>query len=326
MSHGVPELSLIVVAHDMPRQAMNTLYSLSASYQRDVSASSYEVLVMENDSGNNLDPSAVTSLGENFHYYRRSEAGVSPAPAINEALGYCRGRYVGLLIDGARMVTPGVIDNVLQAMQVKGAVVAVPGYYLTEMGKTAEEEGGADTLDYERELLESLNWQQDGYQLFPRACFSNGNRNGFLDPVMECNALFCEKALLEELGGADERFNLRGGGALNLHLYRQVAMTKDTRLFVLPGEGNFHQYHGGTSTRVSSDRDALVKTFKEQLDSLWPGGFKSVSREPSLFGAVPEQAMPFLQRSLESGSLRFRRLRGAGREIWEDDRKMRQES
>lgn len=317
MEYPLPVLSIIVIAHAMRRQAMNTLYSLCPDYQQDVYPASYEVLVMENESDNNLDADDVSALGDNFRYFLRSEEGVSPAPAINEALGLCRGRYVGLLIDGARMLTPRVLKYALQALHIPGAVVAVPGYYLTGVGKLGDDE--RESLDYERAYLERSDWRRQGYNLFSEACFSNGNRNGFLDPLMECNALFVERSSLLELGGADERFNLRGGGALNLHLYRQVATLPESRLFILAGEGNFHQFHGGTSTRSGSDRDALVQTFKSQLDSFWPGGFKSVSREPTLFGAVTEPAMRFLQQSLDSGLLRFKRLRGAGRDPWEDD-------
>ena len=322
MSTKLAELSIIVVAYNMPGQAMNTLYSLSAKYQRGVSAEEYEVLVIENDSGNNLDPAAVAALGENFHYQLRDEAGISPAPAINEALGRCRGRYVGLLIDGARMLTPRVLKYALQALHVPGAVVAVPGYYLTEQGVSERgktELEAQQILSHEENVLAESCWREDGYRLFHQACFSNGNRSGFMEPWMECNALFCQRSLLADIGGAEQRFNLRGGGALNLHLYRQIATSANTRLIVLPGEGNFHQFHGGTTTTPGADRDALVNTFKAQLDEFWPGGFKGISREPALFGAVTEAALPFLQTSAQSAANRFERFERNNRNPWQDD-------
>lgn len=317
ISSKPPALSVIVVVYDMPGQAMNTLYSLGSRYQQQVAESDYEVLVMENDSGNNLDPAAVQALGTNFHYQLRAEPGVSPAPAINAALSRCRGESVGLLIDGARMLTPRVIKYALQALRIPGAVVAVPGYYLTKQGK--EEGEPAGILAHEQALLAASAWQDNGYELFRSACFSNGNRAGYMEPLMECNALFCSHKLLTGLGGADERFDLRGGGALNLHLYRLLATAAGTELFMLAGEGNFHQFHGGTSTTAGAERDALVATFKQQLDEYWPGGFKGVRREPALFGAVSELALPFLQRSLESTAGRYGRFARDGREPWEDE-------
>ncbi|MEM1110521.1 MAG: glycosyltransferase family 2 protein [Pseudomonadota bacterium] len=312
-----PSLSVIVVVHDMPQQAMNTLHSLSPAYQRGVSAGDYEVLVMENASANTLSAEAVRALGENFHYQLREESGVSPAPAINAGLARCRGAWLGLLIDGARMLTPRVIDLALRALSLGNAVVAVPGYYLTRSGATEGE--GAEILAEESALLARNHWREDGYALFDAACFSNGNRHGFMEPLMECNALFCEKELLHGIGGADERFNLSGGGALNLHLYRQLATSPGTQLYMLAGEGNFHQFHGGTSTTAGAERDERVKAFKAQLDSHWPEGFKGVRREPVLFGPVETRALPFLEASLHSTALRAQRLKDQGRKLWEDE-------
>lgn len=322
MNIDQPKLSIIVVVYNMPQQAMNTLYSLSPMYQQGVTAGDYEVLVMENDSGNNLKPATVTSLGSNFHYFLRNETGVSPAAAINDALGRCAGRYVGLLIDGARMLTPRVLRHALQALNNPGAVVTVPGYYLTEQGKTeqgTQELDASEILALEHEILTDNSWRANGYQLFRHACFSNGNRHGFLEPMMECNALFCHRTLLEAFGGAEERFKLKGGGALNLHMYRQIATAANTQLFTLPGEGNFHQFHGGISTTPGSDRDELVTTFKTQLDEFWPGGFKGVRREPTLLGTVGQQALPFLQKSALSAANRLERFQRDNRNPWEDD-------
>lgn len=317
---NTPTLSIIVVVYNMPRQAMNTLYSLSAAYQRDVDASEYEVMVVENSSNANLDAEKVAALGENFHYRLRQESGMSPAAAINDAVGQCRGKYLGILIDGARMLTPRVVRYALQALKIPGSIVAVPGYYLTEQGNTEGDPG--QILEHEEGVLQQLEWRENGYGLFRHACFSNGNRHGYLDPIMECTALFCELELFRDIGGADQRFDLKGGGALNLHLYRQLTTTAGTELFVLPGEGNFHQFHGGTSTTAGTERDELVKRFKQQLDSFWPGGFKSVSREPLLYGAVTAEALKFLQSSSDSAASRFRRFADNSNSPWQDDTAM----
>src|SRR6187431_1420470 len=96
-----PVLSIIVVVYDMPRQAMNTLLSLALPYQKNVAAEDYEVIVVENKSANNLDAAAVSALGSQFRYFLREEKGVSPASAVNFAFSQCRGKQVGLIIDGA---------------------------------------------------------------------------------------------------------------------------------------------------------------------------------------------------------------------------------
>lgn len=105
-----PRLSIIVIVFNMPRQALNTLRSLAVPYQKNVDTNDYEVVVVENDSGNNLNKNDVTALGPNFHYHLRQEPGVSPVPAVNFAFEQSRGEFIGLIIDGARMVTPRVLD------------------------------------------------------------------------------------------------------------------------------------------------------------------------------------------------------------------------
>ena len=45
-----PAVSVVVVVYNMAREAPRTLYSLSAAYQRDISAEDYEVIVVDNGS------------------------------------------------------------------------------------------------------------------------------------------------------------------------------------------------------------------------------------------------------------------------------------
>jgi glycosyltransferase involved in cell wall biosynthesis len=316
-SNEKPLLSIIVIVYDMPEQAYNTLLSLSASYQKNVSSLEYEVIVIENNSSNTLPPETIAQLPANFSYHLREEAGVSPAPAINYALAKCQGQYIGLLIDGARMLTPRVIEYALQGLRIPGAIVAVPGYYLTEFA--TNNNSVKKILSYEKKHLKAINWPENGYDLFEQACFSNGNRNGYFHPMMECNALFFEREALEKHNGVDEAFNLKGGGSLNLHLFRQLCTNTHSPLVLLAGEANLHQFHGGTSTSHGPERDQLVAEFKEQLDSYWAGGFKGVTREPYFLGSVSAQALPFMQQSINQGNQRFKHLNEQQRDPWEDD-------
>ena len=91
------------------------------------------------------------------------------------------------------------------------------------------------------------------------------------------------------------------------------------RLFVTPGEGSFHQYHGGVTTSSYEEREAEIEKHRVQLHSYWPGGFHSLRREPTLIGAVPPQAQRFLQKSLERAAVRARRLAHQGKPLWPDD-------
>ena len=316
---STPKVSVIVVAYRMSRQLENTLYTLSAGYQQGVVPEDYEVIVMENSSSDNLDPAAVDALPDNFRYVLREETAATPVYAVNEAFALCRAPFVCLMIDGARMVSPSILSTALKAYSVtQQAIVAVPGYHLGE----DEQHLVADQRDLaaeEAELLASVDWRRDGYELFRIATFSGANRNGYLQPIMECNCLFASAENFAAIGHANRDFTLPGGGSINLHMYRSLGMLPGTELFVLPGEGSFHQYHGGVTTSSYDERAAEIEKHRVQLHSYWPGGFHSLRREPALLGRVGPQAQPFLVRSLQRSQRRIERLKAQGKPFWPDD-------
>ena len=108
-----PKLSIIVVCYRMQTQIRNTIQSLSASYQNGVSESDYEVILLENSSDQEIDVAEIDALPANFRYLRREEASHSPAAAINEGFRLARGEFIGVMIDGAYMMTPGVVKFAL---------------------------------------------------------------------------------------------------------------------------------------------------------------------------------------------------------------------
>ena len=149
---STPKLSVIVIVYNMPRQAMNTLHSLSVPYQKNVTPDDYEVIVVENRSSNNLDAAAVAALGPQFHYFLREEPGVSPVPAVNFAFSQCRAAQIGLIIDGARMVSPRVIEYAMLGARIsENALVMVPGYHLGERDQKFHlQSGHSEKLEIEK--------------------------------------------------------------------------------------------------------------------------------------------------------------------------------
>lgn len=314
-----PRLSIVLIVYRMRRQAMNTLYTLSARYQREVADDDYEVLVVENASDENLDAAEVAALGSNFRYFLHDEKGVSPARAINLGLSECRAPFVGLMIDGARMVTPRVVRYVLDAFAItEQALVAVPGYHLGETEHHMNESAGYNEA-VERQFLDGIDWRNKGYQLFDIACWSGANPHGFFHPFLESNCMFASRGNFALIGDADERFDLPGGGALNLHMYRALGLLPGTRLFVTPGEGSFHQFHGGVTTAETEGREERVAVQKRQLAEIWEGSFHSLRREAVMLGAVTGPALPFMAGSARRGLHRFRRIHNEGRVEWADD-------
>ena len=93
--------------------------------------------------------------------------------------------------------------------------------------------------------------------------------------MVESNCIFLSRETFLAAGGADMRFDLPGGGFLNMDIYRQAARLPDTEVVQLIGEGSFHQYHGGTTTNVSPEqRDArssnTVNSTLPFAASRWP--------------------------------------------------------
>lgn len=314
-----PKVSIVVIVYRMARQAENTLYTLSADYQREVDERDYEVIVVENDSDWNLDEERVGALGGNFRYFRRQEDSPSPARAVNFALARCRAPTIGLMIDGARMVTPRVVRYVLDAQRITPeAFVAVPGYHLGRHEHHFNRSAGYDE-HVEMELLDGIDWRSNGYQLFDIACVSGANPHGVFHPFLESNCMFASADAYARIGGADERYDLPGGGALNLHMYRALGLLPETRLFVLPGEGSFHQFHGGVTTVEAEDREAFVERQRVQLQEIWDNTFHSLRREATMLGAVTGWALPFLEWSAAEGQTRFKRFQRMGQPEWPDD-------
>jgi len=300
-----PFLSVVVVVFDMPQQAMNTIYSLSAQHQQDVDSRDYEVVVVENASDRMLDPDQLYALADNVEYIARDEPGMSPASALNAGVAAARAPVIALMVDGARMATPGVVANILRAQGlVPDPVVSVPGYHL---GAALHQDaaGTGYSAEQEQRDLESLGWRVDGYRLFDMAVLSASCSQGFLQPMGESNCLAMSRRVFEEIGGVDERFVSRGGGFVNLDLYRR-AVDRGT-LVLLPGEGTFHQFHGGATTGAPDvDRDQLLDQMRLEYLELRGHEHAPPQQAPILLGRIPRSALPFLRHSVD-------RVAGEGR-------------
>jgi len=301
-----PKISLLLIVYKMPRQALNTVYSLSAQHQQNVRESDYEIVVVENSSSDNMDEEAALKQGNNIRYYLRQETSASPCGAINFGLDQCRGDSIGLMIDGARMVTPRVIEYALLAQQAHlHSLLAVPGYNLGPDEHQFHLETGYNQK-IEQALLEDIRWQENGYRLFDIANISGANEKGIFHPLLECNCMFSSRENFERIGGANEEFDLPGGGSINLHMFRQLGVLPQSRYyFVAPGEGSFHQFHGGITTQQADDREEVLESHRKQLHSYWEGGFHALRREPILLGAVGSHAQHFLAHSAKFGKRRF---------------------
>lgn len=276
----------------MAREAPRTLLSLSPAYQRGVRADDYEILVVDNGSREPMAPAAIDAAGPNVRVHSMDEAPPSPAAAVNRGLALARGTSVGVVIDGARIFTPGVVRHALLGLRLDDrAIVATLAWHLGAEHQSRSVARGYDQA-VEDALLESISWPEDGYRLFEIAALAGSNAGGWFGPLAESCGLFMPKALFDELGGYDERFDLPGGGLLNLDTFVRACDLPATRLVVLLGEGSFHQLHGGSSSNSRIDRGP---EFHDQYVRIRGKPFSIPTKDRTYLGTLPPTAARFVQ-------------------------------
>ena len=256
------DLTVVVVFHDMAREAARTLHSLSRAYQRGMDDRTYEVIVVDNGSSpdQRLDEGFVTSFGPEFRFVDLGDdAPSSPTVALNLGIEQSRGRNIALMVDGAHVLSPGVLANGLVGLDAYApAVVATQQFYVGPGQQPDAVRNGYDQ-PREDELFDLIEWPSDGYRLFEVSHFI-GERDWF-DGIIETNCLIAPRSLLEQVGGFDDAFDMPGGGYTNLEVFERLAASPDVTLVSMLGEGSFHQVHGGTTTNDADVDNRRAKTF-----------------------------------------------------------------
>jgi len=293
----MPALSVVVCFFDMQREAPRTLHSLGAAYQRDIQPAEYEVIAVENGSRARLPSGLVESFGENFRSTYFDTDSPSPVEAINRAVAMTSGELVVICIDGARILSPGVLAWMLRARRLHPEpFVATLSFHLGPDAKARSMLAGYDQAA-EDALLASVPWQEDGYRLFEIASFAESSRFGWFAPLIESNCYALRRALFDELGGLDAKFQAPGGGLANHDFLRRACTRPEVEPIVLLGEGTFHQFHGGVATNARAD---TWPGFHADYVRIRGADYEPVNRRPTLVGHMPAPTLKFLARSLEA--------------------------
>lgn len=292
------KLSFIVIVYNMQREALRTVESLSRRYQHGSEAVDYEVVVVDNASPEPLDLSAVGDIGVPLVLVRRDNARVSPADAINIGVRRSSGDYVAVMIDGARMLSPGVVRGTMDAIGLAPQpVVAVLGLHLGPAHQRVTVEQGYSKA-VEDQLLESVQWPANGYRLFEIASWGGSCALGWLGAVSESNCICVSRPLFDELGGYDEGFEMSGGGLVNLDFYKRAVEHPGSTLIYLAGEGCFHQLHGGVTTGKRQQGHSFEE-LDEEYRRLRGEGFTAPTKQPLLYGKLNPVHAPALLNACE---------------------------
>ncbi|HET8619434.1 MAG TPA: CmcI family methyltransferase [Acidimicrobiales bacterium] len=287
------DLSVVVVFYNMRREAPRTLHSLSRAYQEGLGQTSYEVIVMENGSApeQRLGRELVADFGPEFRYVDLGdEASPSPVGALNRGIAASRGRNLALMIDGAHVLTPGVLRFGLQGLATYApAIVATQQWYVGP-GQQGDAMANGYDQPYEDRLFRRIQWPSNGYRLFEIGHFV-GERD-WLDGVWESNCMFVSRAQLEQVGGFEERFAMPGGGYANLELYERLGSAPDVTVCSILGEGSFHQVHGGTTTNETEaeERRTRVHGYAQHYAELRGRAFRGAGKPIHFVGRIPTGA------------------------------------
>jgi cephalosporin hydroxylase len=285
----VVDLSVVVVFYNMRREASRTLHSLSRAYQEGLERTSHEVIAVENgsDEGQKLGAAFVHDFGPEFRYVDLgADAYPSPVRALNRGIELSRGRALALMIDGAHVLTPGVLRFGLQGLATYApAIVATQQWYVGP-GQQGEAMDNGYDQEYEDRLFDRIQWPSNGYRLFEIGHFV-GDRD-WLDGVWESNCLFVARSQLEQVGGFDERFSTPGGGYANLELYERLGSSADVTVCSIVGEGSFHQVHGGTTTNQTdaAERRSRVFGFGQDYAELRGRAFRGPGKPIHFVGRI----------------------------------------
>ena len=297
MTMHVPQTSIVVCAFNMERELPRTLQSLSPAMQHGVSSTDYEIIVMDNGSATPVEVRAVEQGGVNVRVIRLPPESMSPARALNRGIAAARGELIGVLVDGARIASPGVVALARLAHRLSERVVSLTlGFHLgTEVQMESVPRGY--NQDEEDQLLTASGWAEDGYRLFDISIFAGSSNGGWFKPITESNALFMHRDLWHELGGYDERFQTPGGGFVNLDTFARAVELPEVTMVTLLGEGTFHQVHGGAAT---STLGVLIDRFQAEYLNVRGKPYTPPSYETLYFGRAHPSVLPSIEGSAGS--------------------------
>jgi glycosyltransferase involved in cell wall biosynthesis len=279
------DLSVVVIIYNMQREAQRTLYSLSRKYQHRLEEIRYETIVIDNGSSEPLDKEWVESFGDGFRYVYFNADSPSPCKALNHGVEIASGKLVTVCIDGARMLSPGILYYSMLA----GRVFSNPLVYTLAMhiGKKVQNYLAEENYSQSDEdnLLNTIDWKKDGYSLFDVSSVALSSGDGYLSELRESNCMTMLKSTYNKLGGYDERYTGPGGGLVNLDFFNRINQSNDIDLIMLLGEATFHQFHGGVATNVPLERHPWPEMAKE-YERIHGKPFQYYYKDPIYFGKI----------------------------------------
>lgn len=282
------DLSIVLICYNMQREIIRTIQSFLPPYQIGVEDKIIEIIVIDNGSDTLPDLSQFKDQ-INFVHFKSNHP--SPVEAVNHGIKLASADLIGVLIDGARMVTPGLCRDVIEVNETHERVfISTLAFHLgPDVQMHSVFEGYNQEL--EDKLLEEIDWLNNGYNLYLASSLALSSINGLHGSIAESNAIFMEKTIWQELAGYEEKFVSIGGGLSNLDVYKRACELKGIKLVRIANEATFHQVHGGVAT--NSKLGKYNEIFDSEYRSIRGESFVVSDKIPELYGGLLPQVEYF---------------------------------
>jgi hypothetical protein len=244
----------------------------------------------------------VSSFVKNFRYIdiATEDAHPSPVNAINFAVSKSLGSTIGIILDGARMITPGLLCAAKGALRLsENTIVNTLAWHLGPSHQSVSVHQGYSQAE-EDNLLEAINWKANGYRLFDCAAWAFSNPSGHFGPLAESTATFMSREFYDAVGGYDPLFTLPGGGYATLDFFKRCCEAPDTKLVILAGEGTFHQFHGGSTTGLGAKEYGTLAA--QEYQKIRGNSYAAPNIRPIFYGNIEPSVYPWLYKSIEANS------------------------
>lgn len=292
-----PLISVIVVGFDMRRELPRTVQSLLPPYQIGMKPEDVQVIVADNGSAEPVRREWFPADAD-VTVLRVDDAGVSPCRAINSAAALAKGERIAVVIDGARMASPGLMKAALEASRLHpDAFVTTLGFHLGPKVQQVSVTEGYDR-DVEDRLLADIAWPSDGYRLFEICALGESYREGSFVAPPETTFFIMSRERFEALGGFDENFKALGGGFANYDFFERAVADAGAPLVMLIGEGTFHQLHYGATTqaggigRPANDGEgSLGDVYGREYEAIRGHPYRRSAPQPLLVGRITHPAV-----------------------------------
>jgi hypothetical protein len=147
----------------------------------------YQITILDNGS---QPPMTIREVDSRVDVQYIQNASNSPLSAMNALIAKGNSEFVCVVLDGARLWSPGVIRQFYNALGINPNIPSTAtAYHLGPVHQSRSSEFGYDK-QAENLMLEKLNWKQNGYGLFDVSVLAYSNPEGEKGDMNESSCLF----------------------------------------------------------------------------------------------------------------------------------------